>query len=102
MKRFRKLTLTITALCALAVGGAAFAQAQNSGSSPPAGQSREASTPGDPADTPSAEGRQESNGQAGEVEDGGSEGKAEKAASGRDLPEGPNDQPDSAGQETGD
>ncbi len=104
MKRFRKLTLTIAALCALAVGGAAFAQAQNSGSSTPAGQSREVSTPGDPADAPSAEDQQEANGQAGEAEDGGSEGKAEKAdtASGKDLPEGPNDQPDAPAEETGD
>jgi hypothetical protein len=91
MSKVRKLVLTVAALVALAVGGAAFAQAQNSGSSTPApaSKSAEVGTPGDPA---------------GEAEDGGPEGNAEKAdtASGQDLPEGPNDQPDSPGQEPGD
>jgi hypothetical protein len=106
MSKMRRLVLTVAALGALAVGGAAFAQAQNSGSSapPPAGKGAEVSTPGDPADAPSAEDQQESDGKAGEAEDGGPEGKAEKldTASGKDLPEEPNDQPDSPGQETGD
>ena len=61
------------------------------------------STPGDPADAPSAEDQQEAGGQAGEAEDGGAEGKAEQAdtSSGKDLPEGLNDQPDGPGQEAG-
>jgi hypothetical protein len=106
MSKVRKLVLTVAALAALAVGGAAFAQAQNSGSSTPApaSKSAEVSAPGDPADAPSAEDRQESDDQVGEAEDGGPEGKVEKAdtASGKDLPEGPNDQPDGPGQEAGD
>lgn len=124
MSKLRKMALTVAALAALAVGGATFAQAQNSGSSAPAAvksseagtlgdpadapstedQQGEAGTPGDPADAPSAEDQQESDGQAGEAEDGGSEGKAEKAdtASSKDLPESPSDQPDAPGQATDD
>jgi hypothetical protein len=106
MSKVRRLVMTVAALAALAVGGAAFAQAQNSGSPALAPvKSLEAGTPGDPADAPSAEDQQEfHNGQAEEAEDGGPEGKAEKAdtASGKDLPEGPNDQPDGPGQEAGD
>ena len=103
MNKLRKLVLTVAALVALAVGGAAFAQAQNSGSSAPA-QSKEAGTPGDPTDAPSAEDQageertagdpvdapsaedqhQSGDQQAGEAEDGG------------------HDQPDGPGQEAGD
>lgn len=63
MTKIRKLMLTVAALAALAVGGAAFAQAQNSGTPAPAksaapAKSSEAGTPGDPADAPSAEDQQ--------------------------------------------
>src|SRR5262249_13068235 len=100
MKRFKKLLLTVAALAALAVGGAAFAQAQSAGTAPQTQvetRAVETGTPGDPADAPSAEDRAEADGaEAGEQEDA-PEGKADKpdAAGEKDSPEGPNDQPDS-------
>jgi hypothetical protein len=67
MSKVRKMVLTVAALAALAVGGATFAQAQNSGSSTPATvKSSEAGMPGDPADAPSAEDQQ---GEAGTASD---------------------------------
>lgn len=56
MKRFKKLALTAAALAALAVGGAAFAQAQSAGTAPQTQVQThevETGTPGDPADAPS-------------------------------------------------
>jgi hypothetical protein len=53
MKRFKKLTLTVVALAALAVGGAAFAQAQNVGTVAKTQletRSVETGAPADPAD----------------------------------------------------
>jgi uncharacterized low-complexity protein len=51
MSKFRKLVVTVGALAVLAVGGAAFAQAQNSSAVTPTQQSTgESTSPGDPAD----------------------------------------------------
>jgi hypothetical protein len=51
MSKFRKLVVTVGALAVLAVGGAAFAQAQNSSVVTPTQQSTgESASPGDPAD----------------------------------------------------
>lgn len=105
MKRFKRILLTVTALAALAVGGAAFAQAQNAGTVTQTTLEKksgaaEVGTPGDPADAPSAEDRSEADGpQAGEQEDGTDKADKPDAASERDNPEGPNDPQDSGAQE---
>jgi hypothetical protein len=68
MSKFRKVALTIAALAALAVGGAAFAQAQNAGTAtqPPVHRNAgDVRTPGDPVDAPDAADQ----GTAGEQED---------------------------------
>jgi hypothetical protein len=70
MSKARKLILTVAALAALAVGGAAFAQAQGSSSSAPApihGGSTEADSPGDSDGGQAAE-RSEKGGPADSVE----------------------------------
>ena len=90
MSKLRKMLLTAAALAALAVGGAAFAQAQNAASLPAtvqqagsgaaAEQGSAAEDPGsaadneardtpDASDTPGAQGHNDA-GPAGEVEDG--------------------------------
>lgn len=102
MKRFTKLVVTITALAALAVGGAAFAQAQNA-STPvtvPTHQSiGEQMSPGDTA------GDQSGPDQAGETDgqDSASEqNDAPDSASEKDGPDGSNapvDSPDQGSQE---
>jgi hypothetical protein len=107
MKRFKRLALTVAALAALAVGGAAFAQAQNAGTvanTQVETRSVETGTPTDPADGPGATDQNKADGNvAGEQEDG-PEAKADKpdAAGEKDSPDGPNDQQgqnDHGGQE---
>jgi hypothetical protein len=108
MKRVRKLVLTATALVALAVGGAAFAQAQNASTvvKPTVQHSQaESTTPGDTDNVQSGDqsgpdqGGQagEQNEPAGEQNDG-----PESASEQNDGPDGPNDQADGpeAGQES--
>ncbi|HVO53326.1 MAG TPA: hypothetical protein VMT37_02830 [Solirubrobacterales bacterium] len=94
MNRFKKLALTIAALAALAVGGAAFAQAQNAGTAAPTQvqtRSVETGTPGDPADAPSAEDRSEADGSAVDAP----ESKADQPdGNAVDAPESHADQPD--------
>ena len=103
MSKLRKLALTVAALVALAVGGAAFAQAQNSGSSAPA-QSREAGTPGDPADAPSAEDQAGEERTAGDPVDAPSAEDQEQSGDQQagEAEDGGHDQPDGPGQEAGD
>jgi hypothetical protein len=100
MKRFKKLALTVAALAALAVGGAAFAQAQNAGTvanTQVQTRSVETGTPGDPADVSGAADQ----GQAGEESGTEQAEKADQADSPgeKDSPDGPNDQqgPDDQG-----
>lgn len=110
MKKFRKLALTVAALAALAVGGAAFAQAQNAGTvanTKVETRSVETGTPGDPADASGATDREQADGgtageesgseQADRNEAGDQESSPEKADSAhspgeKDTPDGPNDQ----------
>ena len=70
MKKFTKLAVTVAALAALAVGGAAFARAQNASTSVAAPTHRAASEQSDAPDS----------------------------ASEKDSPEGPNDPADSPDQ----
>jgi hypothetical protein len=73
MKRFKKLVLTVAALAALAVGGAAFASAQNSSSTAPTPTHRsstEAEAPGD-GDSGQAAEQNDATEAASEVDQGG-------------------------------
>jgi hypothetical protein len=115
MKRVRKLVLTATALIALAVGGAAFAQAQNASTvvKPTVQHSQAGSTT--PGDTDNVQSGDQSGpdqgGQAGEQNDSPSAQNEsaseqndgpESASEQNDGPDGPNDQADGpeAGQES--
>jgi hypothetical protein len=75
MNKLRKLVLTVGALAALAVGGAAFAQAQNAGNAAQvAVQQSMGGDQGGPGDTDKVQsgdqGRPDQGSQAGEREDG--------------------------------
>jgi hypothetical protein len=101
MSKLRKLVLTVAALAALAVGGAAFAQAQNAGSAATTITHRsvgESSPPGDTDAVQGADQGESDQGQVGEQESG-SEGTAEAAdsASAKDSPDAPGDHPDAPG-----
>lgn len=100
MKRAKKLILTVAALAALAVGGAAFAQAQNSGSTSTApkqsaapAKASESGTPADPADAPSPEDQQDETSTPGDPVDAPSAEDQEQSERGEanDHPDGPND-----------
>jgi hypothetical protein len=70
MNRFKKLALTATALAALAVGGAAFAQAQNAGSAAQAPTQQSVGEPTSPGDADNVqEGPQGQDGQRGQDHD---------------------------------
>ena len=95
MNRFKKLSITVAALAALAVGGAAFAGAQSSSTAPPAAVQQgmnEATAPGDT-----------DGGQVGEQHEStsGEQYEAPDSASENDAPEGPNDHADSADSDKG-
>ncbi|HET8565894.1 MAG TPA: hypothetical protein VFL77_05420 [Solirubrobacterales bacterium] len=97
MKRFKRLMLTVAALAALAVGGAAFAQAQNAGSvakTQVETRSVETNSPADPADGPTADRNEADGSEAGEQEESGSEAGADRpdAAGENESPHGPTDQ----------
>jgi hypothetical protein len=102
MNRFRKLVVTVGALAALAVGGAAFAQAQNgsTAATAPTHQSMgEATSPGD-IDGVQA-GDQSGSDQAGETDaqdTASGQSEAPDSASESDGPDGPNESADSADQ----
>ena len=96
MKKFKKLALTVAALAALAVGGAAFASAQNAGTvakTQVQTRSVDTGTPGDPADAPGATDQEQTDSSEAVDQESGSE-KADKADSPgeKDSPDGPNDQ----------
>jgi uncharacterized low-complexity protein len=102
MRKLKKLALTIAALGALAVGGAAFAQAQSAGTvakvtvqQQPKG---EASAPGDTDGVRSGDRSESDQGsQAGEQESGEeSQGEAPDSASESDGPDGHHDESGSA------
>lgn len=100
MSKLRKLVLTTAALAALAVGGAAFAQAQNAGSATTTLTHRSVSESGSPGDTDGVQGgdQQEADqgAQANEQESGaGDEAEAPGSASEKDSPDGSHDQVDS-------
>jgi hypothetical protein len=91
MRKFRKLTVAVAALAALAVGGAAFAQAQNAATAvqPPTQQSvGDEATPGDTPDAQVA------------TDSGGKSDPRDSANEQSDGPDGPNDPADSAEQES--
>jgi hypothetical protein len=97
MKKFKKLALTVAALAALAIGGAAFAQAQSAGTAAQTEvqtRSVETGTPGDPADAPSAEDQTQADGEGADGQEAGAQDKADQpdAAAEKDSPDGPNDQ----------
>lgn len=97
MKRFKRLALTVAALAALAVGGAAFAQAQNAGtvaSTRVETRSIETGAPADPADGPGATDQSEAGGNRAVEQENDSESKADKpdSAGEKDSPDGPSDQ----------
>jgi hypothetical protein len=105
MRRFKKLALTAAALAALAVGGAAFAQAQNGGpGAQPTAQS--AADPASPGDTDNVqEGPQGQDVQGGPAEPQGTDaeqaGEQPETAAESDGPGGHHDEPaGAAGQET--
>jgi hypothetical protein len=115
MNRFKKLSMTIAALAALAVGGAAFAGAQSSSTAPPAAVQQPQSESTMPGDTDNVQsGDQSGPDQAGEQNESGSEQNdapesaseqndgPESASEQNDGPDGPNDQADGpeAGQES--
>ncbi|HWI96704.1 MAG TPA: hypothetical protein VNS60_11615 [Solirubrobacterales bacterium] len=82
MRKLKKLVVTVAALAALAVGGAAFAQAQNA-STPVTPTHQSIGEETSPGDTDTATGQAE-------VPD---------SASKADVPEGPNDPADQGSQE---
>jgi hypothetical protein len=81
MSKLKKLVVTVAALAALAVGGAAFAQAQNASPVAPTHQSIGEET--SPSDTDAAT----------------SQAEVPDSASKADAPEGPNDPVDQGSQE---
>lgn len=100
MKKLKKLVLVTTALAALAVGGAAFAQAQSAGtvakvSVQQPGMAAEATTPGDLDNVQSGDQSGSDQGQAGEQESGAEQADAPESASESD---GPNGHQDESGQ----
>jgi hypothetical protein len=103
MKRFKKLVLTAAALAALAVGGAAFAQAQNAGTvtkSQVQTRSVETGTRGDPADAPGVTDREQADGnEAADQESGPEKGEKADAPGEKESPDSPDDQrgPDDQG-----
>jgi hypothetical protein len=99
MKKFKRLAVTVAALAALAVGGAAFAQAQNAtvASTPSHQSAGEQASPGDPADSDQG-GKADSRGSA--AEPAGEQNDGPDSASEGDAPEGPGDPVDGAGQES--
>jgi hypothetical protein len=83
MSKLRKLVVTVAALTALAVGGAAFAQAQNASTPITAPTHQSVGEETSPGDTDVASGQSE----------------APDSASKADAPEGPNDPADQGSQE---
>ena len=83
MSKLKKLVVTVAALAALAVGGAAFAQAQNASTPVTAPTHQSVSEETSPGDTDAATGSQE----------------APDSASKGDAPDGPNDPADQGSQE---
>jgi hypothetical protein len=107
MNRFKKLALTAAALAALAVGGAAFAQAQSGGSGTQAPTEQSAADPASPGDTDNVqEGPQGPDVQGGPAEPQGTDaeqtGEQPETAPESDGPGGHHDEPAGAtgGQET--
>lgn len=97
MNRFKKLSITVAALAALAVGGAAFAGAQSSSTAPPAAVQQgmnEATAPGDTDGGQVGEQHESTSGE--QNEPAGEHREAPDSASENDAPEGPNDHADSA------
>jgi hypothetical protein len=107
MKKVRKLVLTATALVALAVGGAAFAQAQSSGTVAKVSVQQpqaESTMPGDTDNVHSGDqSGPDQGGQAGE-QNGSDQGQAGEQESGSEAPEsssssdGPSGHQDESGQ----
>jgi hypothetical protein len=100
MRKFTKLVVTVGALAALAVGGAAFAQAQNASTPATAPTHQSMGEQTSPSDTDGTQaGDQSGPDQAGQadVQDSASEqNDASDSASEKDGPNGPNEP---AGQE---
>lgn len=97
MKRFKKLVLTMAALGALAVAGAAFAQAQSAGTAAKTQvetRSVETGGSGNPADAPNAADQNEADGNEAGEQGSDAEAKADKPDMDgeQDSPDGPNDQ----------
>lgn len=102
MKKLKKLVLMTAALAALAVGGAAFAQAQSAGTAAKVTMQQpkgETSAPGDTDNVQSGDQSESDQGsQAGEQEsEAGSQTEAPDSASESDGPDGHHDESGSAG-----
>jgi hypothetical protein len=100
MSKLRKLVLTTAALAALAVGGAAFAQAQNAGTAATVHVQKAMGETGAPGDTDNVQSGDQSGSDQGDragEQGSGAESKTEApdSASEKDSPDGSNDQPDS-------
>lgn len=104
MNKFKRLAVTVGALAALAVGGAAFAQAQNSSNAAtaPIQQSMgEETSSGDTDGVQSDPEQNETDSQDPAAESANEQNDGPESASENDGPDGPNDQADGvdAGQE---
>lgn len=98
MSKLRKLVVTVAALAALAVGGAAFAQAQNA-STPVTPTHQGIGEETSPGDTDAAQAGPDKADQAEGQDSASGQVEAPDSASKADAPEGPNDPVDQGSQE---
>jgi hypothetical protein len=104
MSKFRKLVVTVGALAALAVGGAAFAQAQNATTANTTPTQRSMGEETSPGDTDGIQaGDQngpEQGGKADPQDSAGEQSNGPESASESDGPDGPDEATDGADQES--
>jgi hypothetical protein len=104
MSKVRKLAVTIAALAALAIGGAAFAQAQSATTATVVPTHKSAGEATSPGDTDSIEaGDQSGTDQGGKADPQDNTGEqADAEGDALDAPDGPGDHADGADRETQD